>query len=164
MTRLYHLTDNATCRDLGIVSRYNVRAVLCDEYDTTAPGVIDAIGSICAHLAGFDNWPEYGCDVLSCMYTETTIDEVEDMAIGEVRQGAYIAKTNYIGHPLALVGFSCTCRRALQAAFCGYDVLTDITGHGVDERFVYDHLIESVGLDDDEVRVLNHIIGNQCKC
>ena len=164
MTRLYHLTDNVLCKDLGIVSRYNVRAVLCDEYDTSQPGIMDAIEDICDRIAGVGRGPEYVCDVLNCMCSETTIDEVEDMAIDEVRRGAYIADT-YSSSEKMLVGFSWQCVRALQAVYCGYDCISDIvTDADWFQHTACVHLIGTCGLNEEEARVLNHIIGNQCKC
>lgn len=166
MTRLYHLTDNTLCKDLGIVSRYNVRAVLCDEYDTTQPGVMEAIEDIICHMCNASNDYGFGCDALNCTYSDTTIDEVEDMAIDEVRRGAYIVRAErMMGRPLQLVGFSWRCVRALQAVYCGYDVCThtEMQDDG-SVTISYDHFVESVGMHDDEVRVMNHIIGNQCRC
>ena len=164
MTRLYHLTDNVLCKDLGIVSRYTVREVLCDEYDTTQPGVMEAIEDVAAHIAHVATDPEFGCDVLNCMYTETTIDAVEEMAIDEVRKGAYIADGCSECDKI-LVGFSWRCVRALQAVYCGYDSVSDIvTDANGFTHIMRMHHIGTCGLNEEEACVLNHIIGNQCKC
>lgn len=165
MTALYNIVDNITRRSLGVVSRHNVKAVLCDEYDTSIEGVMEAIEDIEAHMCHCATDPEFGCDVLNCSYSEVTLDEVKDMAISEVRQGAYVTRTERAGHPFKLVGFSDECRRALQAAYCGYDVMTgfhpDRNGFG---RACHDHYIESAGMSEEEADVMRCILANQCRC
>lgn len=125
---------------------------------------MEAIEDIEAHICHVATDPEFGCYVLNCMYTETTIDEVEEMAVDEVRKGAYIADGSSSCEKM-LVGFSWPCVRALQAVYCGYDCVSDIvTDANGTKHTACVHLIGTCGLNDDEAKVLNHIIGNQCRC
>ena len=151
--RLYHLFDNVTRHELGIVSRYNAKAVMCYEYDTSQEGVIEAIEDIEDHMAHVSRDPEWGCDLLNCRYTEATIDEVLDLAMIDVLFGAHIRKSDMLGHPLELVGFSAKATRALQAVYCGWDL---DCGCGV-----HRHYIEAHGLNDEEAQVLNTLRDNE---